>query len=222
VNPLAIQIQLASGGSVAALLAEPPRPSACFILAHGAGAGMDHPFLASLSEALCDRGIAVLRFQFPFMQLGSRRPDPPAVAQAAVRAAVQDAARRFPGLPLFAGGKSFGARMSSQAQAEAPLPAVQGLLFVGFPLHPAGKPATSRAVHLAQVRVPMLFLQGTRDALADLALMRDVVGPLAPLAKLHIVEGADHAFHVLVRSGRSDAQVLTELADTAATWMRHG
>src|SRR5207253_10947318 len=141
-------------------------------------AGMGQPFLVSLSEALCDRGIAVLRFQFPFMQQGSRRPDPPAVAQAAVRAAVEEAGRLFPELPLFAGGKSFGARMSSQAQAAEPLPGVHGLVFVGFPLHPAGKPGRSRADHLADVKLPMLFLQGTRDALAELALVQPVVAEL--------------------------------------------
>src|SRR4051812_16986636 len=164
---------------------------------------MEHSFLESLSQALCERGIAVLRFQFPFMEQGSRRPDPPAVAQAAVRAAVREAARQLPGVPLFAGGKSFGARMSSQAQAQEPLAGVRGLVFFGFPLHGAGKPSTQRAEHLAQVRLPMLFLQGTRDALADLELVRRSVAPLAERATLHVVEGADHAFHVLVRSGRT-------------------
>jgi len=181
---------------------------------------MHHDFLAALAQRLCAEGVAVLRFQFPFMQQGSRRPDPPAVAQAAVRAAVDEARQRLPGLPIFAGGKSFGARMSSQAQAADPMPGVRGLVFVGFPLHPAGKPAISRAAHLAEVGVPMLFLQGTRDALADLALVREVVQPLASRATLHVVEGADHAFHVLVRSGRNDTQVLDELATTAAQWMR--
>lgn len=189
------------------------------MFAHGAGAGMDHAFMASLAAALVARGVAVLRFQFPFMAQGSKRPDRPEVAQAAVRAAVAEAARRLPGVPLFAGGKSFGARMTSQAQAEAPLPGVRGLVFVGFPLHPAGQPGTKRAAHLAQVDVPMLFLQGTRDALADLALVRSVVEPLAPRATLHVVEGADHAFHVLVRSGRTDGEVLDELAGTIADWI---
>ena len=219
-NTLSLALPAPAGGTLAALLDSPPAPFACYVLAHGAGAGMDHAFLAALAQRLCAQGIAVLRFQFPFMQQGSRRPDPPAVAQAAVRGAVEEAARRFPGLPLFAGGKSFGARMSSQAQAAAPFPGVRGLVFVGFPLHPAGKPATARADHLAGVGVPMLFLQGTRDTLADLALVRQVVRPLEPRATLHVVEGADHAFHVLVRSGRTDAQVLDELALTAAAWMR--
>lgn len=215
-----LNLALFAGGAVAALLDLPPRPEACYVFAHGAGAGMDHVFMSALASRLAERGTAVLRFQFPFMHAGSRRPDPPEVAQAAVRAAVAEAARRVPGVPLFAGGKSFGARMSSQAQAQAPLPGVRGLAFVGFPLHPAGKPGTARAKHLAQVQVPMLFLQGTRDALADLDLLRPELAPLAPRATLHVVEGADHAFHVLVRSGRSDAEVLDELADAMVVWMR--
>lgn len=217
-NPLSIT--LPAGGSVPALLDVPSQPQACYVFAHGAGAGMEHAFMAALASALAARGIAVLRFQFPFMAQGSKRPDRPDVAQAAVRAAVAQAARQCPGLPLYAGGKSFGARMSSQAQAQDPLPGVRGLVFVGFPLHPAGQPGTQRAAHLAQVGVPMLFLQGTRDALADLDLVRATVAPLAPRAALHVVEGADHAFHVLVRSGRTDAQVLEELATTMAAWMR--
>jgi uncharacterized protein len=215
-QPLTIAVP---GGSISALLDLPPRPTACYVLAHGAGAGMTHPFMAALAAGLAGRGIAVLRFQFPFMEQGSKRPDAPAVAQAAVRAAVAEAASRWPGLPLFAGGKSFGGRMTSQAQAAQPLPGVGGLVFVGFPLHPAGKPASARAEHLAQVAVPMLFLQGTRDALADLALMRAVVGKLGHRATLHVVEGADHAFHVLVRSGRNDAQVIDELADAIVVWI---
>jgi uncharacterized protein len=215
-QPLTIAVP---GGSISALLDLPPRPTACYVLAHGAGAGMTHPFMAALAAGLAGRGIAVLRFQFPFMEQGSKRPDAPAVAQAAVRAAVAEAASRWPGLPLFAGGKSFGGRMTSQAQAAQPLPGVGGLVFVGFPLHPAGKPASARAEHLAQVAVPMLFLQGTRDALADLALMRTVVGKLGQRATLHVVEGADHAFHVLVRSGRNDAQVIDELADAIVVWI---
>jgi len=216
-TPLAIT--LPDGSTVDGLFDTPATPQACYVFAHGAGAGMNHSFMADLTNALRERGIAVLRFQFPFMQQGSKRTDPPAVAQAAVRAAVDAAAAQLPGVPLFAGGKSFGGRMSSQAQAEQPLPGVRGLVFVGFPLHPAGKPATDRAKHLAKVQVPMLFLQGTRDELADLALVRETAASLASRATLHIVEGADHSFHVLVRSGRNDAQVLAELADTAAAWM---
>ena len=219
-QPQSLTLSSPAGGPLGALLDSPSTPFACYVLAHGAGAGMDHAFLAALAQRLCALDVAVLRFQFPFMQQGTRRPDPPAVAQAAVRAAVEEAGRRIPGLPLYAGGKSFGARMSSQAQAADPLPGVRGLVFVGFPLHPAGKPGTARAAHLARVGIPMLFLQGTRDTLAELSLVRDVVQPLGPRATLHVVEGADHAFHVLVRSGRTDAEVLDELAATTVRWLR--
>jgi predicted alpha/beta-hydrolase family hydrolase len=175
--------------------------------------------MASIADGLADRGIATLRFQFPSMERGSRRPDTPAVAQAAVRAAVAEAARRLPGVPLFAGGKSFGGRMTSQAHAAAALPGVSGLVFLGFPLHPAGRPATERALHLAAVGIPMLFLQGTHDELADLTLLRSVVDPLAPRATLHLLPFADHAFHVPARSGRKDAEVRAELCDTIAGWI---
>jgi predicted alpha/beta-hydrolase family hydrolase len=197
----------------------PPAARAVLVLAHGAGAGMRHPFMEALAQALSQRGVATLRFDFPFMAHGTRRPDPPGVAQAQVRLAVEDAARRWPALPLFAGGKSFGGRMTSQAQAQQPLPGVRGIAFVGFPLHPAGKPGLDRARHLQDVALPMLFLQGTRDALADLELVRQAVAPLGARATLHVVEGADHAFHVLVRSGRTDARVLEELADTLSAWI---
>ncbi|NNU45141.1 alpha/beta hydrolase family protein [Ramlibacter montanisoli] len=217
---LPLTLSLPAGGTVSALLDTPSAPQACYVFAHGAGAGMQHAFMGLLAHALVGRGIATLRFQFPFMEAGTRRPDPPAVAQAAVRAAVDEAARRLPGVPLFAGGKSFGGRMSSQAQATQALPRVAGLVFVGFPLHPAGKPSTSRADHLAEVRLPMLFLQGTRDALAEMDLVRAVVPPLGERATLHVVEGADHAFHVLARSGRSDGEVIEELADAIAAWVR--
>jgi predicted alpha/beta-hydrolase family hydrolase len=202
------------------ILDTPAAPQACYVFAHGAGAGMHHAFMAAMAHGLVERGIACLRFEFPFMQQGSRRPDPPAVAHATVRQAVQEARHRLPGVPLFAGGKSFGGRMTSQAQAAEPLPDVRGLVFTGFPLHAAGKPSTERAAHLADVRLPMLFLQGTRDALADLALVRQALAPLADRATLHAVEGADHAFHVLVRSGRTEAQVHKELLDRMAAWMR--
>ena len=223
VTPLVVS--LSTGTSVSALLLAPAQPSALLVFAHGAGAGMDHPFMAGLAAALAGRGVATLRYQFPFMEQGSKRPDPPATAHAAVRAAVAEAAARLPGVPLYAGGKSVGGRMTSQAQSAQPLAGGRGLVFVGFPLHPAGKPGTQRAAHLAAVRLPMLFLQGTRDTLADLASIRSTVSQLGTRAALHVVEGADHSFHVLVRSGRSDAQVLEELADTAAAWMtleRHG
>jgi predicted alpha/beta-hydrolase family hydrolase len=201
-------------------LLHPPDAEAGYVFAHGAGAGMGHAFMEAIATGLAERRIATLRFQFPFMEQGSKRPDPPAVAQAAVRAALEEAAGKLPGLPLFAGGKSFGGRMTSQAQAAKPLAGVRGLVFVGFPLHPAGKPGTERAKHLAQVELPMLFLQGTRDELADLELVRSVVTPLGERATLHVVDGADHSFHVLVRSGRNDAQVREELLDTMAAWMR--
>ena len=181
---------------------------------------MHHSFMAAIAAGLAQRRIATLRFQFPFTEQGSRRPDPPAVAHAAIRAAVGEAARLLPGVPLFAGGKSYGGRMSSQAQAIEPLPGVRGLVFVGFPLHPAGKPSTSRADHLRDVQLPMLFLQGTRDTLADLPLVREVTEGLGKRATLHVVDGADHGFHVLVRSGRTDEQVRQDLLDTMATWMR--
>ncbi|MDB5900327.1 MAG: alpha/beta hydrolase [Ramlibacter sp.] len=217
---LPLRIALPDGGSVSALLVAPAHPAACYVFAHGAGAGMQHPFMVAVAGGLAQRGIATLRFQFPFMEQGSRRPDRPDVAQAAVRAAAGEAAQRLPGVPLFAGGKSFGGRMSSQAQAVAPLPQVRGLVFFGFPLHAAGKPSRERATHLAQVGVPMLFLQGTRDALADLPLVHEATQALGERATLHVVDGADHAFHVLVRSGRTDPQVLEELVEAAASWMQ--
>jgi hypothetical protein len=201
------------------LLEAPSAARAVYVFAHGAGAGMAHSFMEALAKALAARGVATLRFNFPFMEQGSKRPDSPTVAHAAIREAVAEAAKRLPGLPLFAGGKSFGGRMTSQAQAIDPLPGVRGLVFVGFPLHPAGKPSVERAKHLADVKVPMLFLQGTRDELADMALVRETTFRLGSLATLHVVEEADHAFHVLVRSGRTDAQVLEELAETMAHWM---
>ncbi len=214
-----ITIPLPAGGGTSALLDLPVNPAACYVFAHGAGAGMTHPFMAAVAAGLAARGVAVLRWQFPFMEQGSKRPDPPAVAHAAVRAAAAEAARRLPQLPLFAGGKSFGGRMTSQAQATQPLPGVRGLMFAGFPLHPAGQPGAARAAHLASVEVPMLFLQGTRDALADLALVQQVAAQLGQRATLHVVDGADHSFHVLVRSGRRDAQVVQELVDTMAGWI---
>lgn len=214
-----LSIALPSGATVSGLLLRPAEPIGCFVFAHGAGAGMHHAFLAELAQALSRHGVATLRFQFPFMESGSKRPDRPEVAQEAVRAAVAEAARRCPGMPLFAGGKSFGGRMTSQAQAARALDDVAGLVFVGFPLHPAGKPDTGRAKHLAEVQVPMIFLQGDRDALADIELMRGTVADLGPAASLHVIAGADHAFHVLARSGRSNADVIEELADFTARWM---
>ena len=204
---------------VSALLDAPAEARAALVLAHGAGAGMRHPFMAGVAASLARRGIACLRSQFPSMERGVRRPDAPAVAHATVRAAVTTASLRLPGLRLFAGGKSFGGRMTSQAQAAAPLPGVRGLVFLGFPLHPAGKPDDARAAHLTEVRVPMLFLQGTRDALADLALLQPVLARLGPRATLHRLDGADHSFHVPARSGRTDAEVLESLVDALVDWI---
>ncbi|MCZ8257137.1 MAG: dienelactone hydrolase family protein [Polaromonas sp.] len=218
-RPISLSIPLPAGGAISGLLQKPVTAEACYVFAHGAGAGMDHAFMAAIAEGLAERGIASLRFNFPFMEQGSKRPDAPAVAHAAIRAAVAETARQLPDVPLFAGGKSYGGRMSTQAQAAEPLPGVKGILLVGFPLHPAGKPSTERAAHLADVKLPMLFLQGTRDALADLALITQTTASLGKKATLHIVDGADHAFHVLVRSGRNDAQVREELLDTMAAWM---
>ena len=204
--------------SVSALLTRPAYPRACFVFAHGAGAGMTHAFMEAVAAGLGKRDIATLRYQFPYMEKGSKRPDPPAVAQAAVRAAVEQAARACAGLPLLAGGKSFGGRMTSQAQAKSALGGVVGLAFFGFPLHPAGKPSHERATHLVDVHVPMLFLQGTRDKLAEPDLLRPIVDGLRPRATLYLVEGADHSFHVPARSGRNDAEVMDDVLDAFATW----
>lgn len=219
VSPQELEIEVERADAVSALLLQPPAARACFVFAHGAGAGMTHAFMEQVAAGLCDRGIATLRFQFPYMEKGSKRPDAPAIAHAAVRAAVAEAARCCPGLALFAGGKSFGGRMTSQAQAIAPLAGVRGLAFLGFPLHPAGKPSEARAKHLGEVDVPMLFIQGTRDQLAELALLETVVKRLGPSATLHPVAEADHSFHVLVRSGRNDREVMREVVDTLAAWI---
>ncbi|MEO7335077.1 MAG: alpha/beta family hydrolase [Caldimonas sp.] len=216
VKPVHLKIAIDSQSTVSALLQAPPDARACFVLAHGAGAGMTHDFMAAMADGLAARGLATLRYQFPSMEKGSRRPDTPKVAHAAVRAAVDEAARRLPGLPLVAGGKSFGGRMTSQAQALSPLPGVRGLAFIGFPLHPAGRPADERAAHLVDVRVPMLFLQGTDDDLADLSLLRAVVERLGERASLVLFDAADHAFHVPARSGRKDADVREQLLDALA------
>jgi len=214
-----LAIEVGNSSSVSALLIRPAEARACFVFAHGAGAGMTHPFMETFATGLGERGVASLRYQFPYMEKGSRRPDPPAIAQAAVRAAVAEAGLSCPGLPLIAGGKSFGGRMTSQAQASAPLAGVRGLAFLGFPLHPAGKPSSDRAKHLAEAHVPMLFIQGTRDNLAELALMEPVVTSLGPSASLHLVREADHSFHVLARSGRNDREVMKEILDTFSTWI---
>ena len=215
-EPLAIRIS--DDQSVSGLLLAPARATACFVFAHGAGAGMKHAFMETFAEGLAERGLATLRYQFPSMENGSKRPDAPKVAHAAVRAATAEAIRRFLQLPMIAGGKSFGGRMTSQAQALEPLPGVGGLAFVGFPLHPAGKPSVERADHLEQVGILMLFLQGTRDELADLELLQPVVKKLGSLAKLALFEDADHSFHVRARSGRTDAQVMSAMRDSFVEW----
>lgn len=214
-----LRLAIDDATSVSALLGVPDDAWAAYVFAHGAGAGMAHPFMAAFADGLAARGIATLRYQFPFMEQGSKRPDAPARAQATVRAAAAEAARRWPGLPLFAGGKSFGGRMTSQAQAALPLPGVRGLVFVGFPLHPAGRPADERAKHLADVGLPMLFLQGTRDELADVALLQAQVQRLGERATLALFDDADHAFHVRARSGRTDGQTLQAMLDATADWM---
>lgn len=196
-----------------------PHAHAAYVFAHGAGAGMAHPSMAAIAEGLAARGVATLRYNFLYMERGSKRPDPPALAHNAVRAAVAHAAKLAPTLPLFAGGKSFGGRMTSQAQALAPLAGVRGLVFFAFPLHPAGKPSDARAQHLDGVGVPMLFLQGANDALADLDLLSAVVKRLGARATLATFDHADHSFHVPARSGRKDAEVLAEILDAAAAWM---
>lgn len=215
----AVTIALDGGGKVSGLLDAPADARAALVLAHGAGADMAHPFMAAVTAGLAARGTATLRYQFPYMERGSRRPDAPAVAQAAVRAAVAEAARRLPGMPLYAGGKSFGGRMTSQAQAAAPLASVRGLAFLGFPLHAPGKPGKERGTHLFQVSVPMLFLQGTRDDFARADLVESLVADLGPRATLVRLEGADHSFHVPVRSGGSDAALLAATLDALASWM---
>jgi uncharacterized protein len=215
------RVAIAVGESlrVSALLQAPPRARACYVLAHGAGAGMEHPFMAAVAAGLAQRGVATLRYQFPYMERGTKRPDPPQLAQATVRAAVREAQRLVPDLPLFAGGKSFGGRMTSQAQAAAPLPGVRGLIFLGFPLHPAGRPSQDRAKHLFDVSIPMLFLQGSRDALAALDELRPVCQALGARATLQVFADADHSFHVPARSGRDDAQVRSDVLDALVAWI---
>jgi uncharacterized protein len=216
-QPLTIAVDDVHG--VSGLLLAPPRARACYVFAHGAGAGMGHPFMAAVAAGLAERGIATLRYQFPYMEQGGRRPDPPRLAHATVRAAAAAAARLLPALALIAGGRSFGGRMTSQAQAASPLPGVRGLAFLAFPLHPAGRPSDARGDHLFDVRLPMLFLQGGRDQLADLALLRPLIERLGARASLRLIGDADHSFHVPARSGRADADVRAELKDALAEWI---
>lgn len=213
-----VGIDVGAGRRVSGLLRMPAQARCCYVMAHGAGAGMNHAFMASVASELAERRIATLRYQFPYMEQGGKRPDPPALAQATVRAAVAAASGLAPGLPLIAGGKSFGGRMTSQAQAAEPLANVRGLAFLGFPLHPAKRPSDARAKHVADVAIPMLFLQGTRDALADLTMLRPVVAALGRRATLHLVDDADHSFHVPARTGRKDADVLREMLDVLTAW----
>jgi predicted alpha/beta-hydrolase family hydrolase len=242
-----VDIEVGEAHRISGLWLAPEASRAVYVFAHGAGAGMRHAFMEAAAQGLAERGIASLRYQFPYMERGSRRPDAPPLAQATVRAAVAVAVRLAPALPLFAGGKSFGGRMSSQAQAAAPMAGVRGLvflgfplhpagepsdqraahlagvqvpmLFLGFPLHPAGEPSDQRAAHLAGVQVPMLFLQGTRDELADFSLLQPLVTRLGGHATLHAVTDADHSFHVPAKSGRKDPQVLAEVLDAFAAWI---
>jgi uncharacterized protein len=214
-----IAITVSEKTRVSGLLQAPADARACYVLAHGAGAGMTHAFMRAVAAELAERGIATLRYQFPYMESGGKRPDPPKIAHAAVRAAVAEAHRQLPQLPLFAGGKSFGGRMTSQAQAAAALPQVRGLIFLGFPLHAAKKPSQERAAHLSDVSVPMLFLQGTRDALAELGEIEPVCKALGQRATLTLFADADHSFHVPARTGRKDPEVRAALLDALTAWI---
>jgi hypothetical protein len=218
-DPQPVTIAVDGAQRVSGLLQAPPEARACYVVAHGAGAGMAHPFMGAIANELAERGIATLRYQFPYMEQGSKRPDTPKLAQATVRGAVAEASRRVPELALFAGGKSFGGRMTSQAQAASPLPGVRGLVFLGFPLHPAGRPSDERGAHLFAVQIPMLFMQGTRDSLADLQLLRTLTGQLGARATLKLFQDADHSFHVPARTGRKDSEIMAEMADALAEWI---
>jgi uncharacterized protein len=218
-NPTRIAITVDDSVRVSGLLQTPPHVWACYVLAHGAGAGMDHPFMAAVAGELATRGIGTLRYQFPYMERGTKRPDRPPLAHATVRAAVAAARSALPDVPLIAGGKSFGGRMTSQTQALVPLAGVGGLAFLGFPLHPAGRPSSDRAKHLFDIKIPMLFLQGTRDALASLDQLEPVCRQLGRRATLHLFADADHSFHVPARTGRTDAQVRAAVLDALAVWI---
>lgn len=215
-RPISIAVNQAV--RVSGLLQTPPQARACYVLAHGAGAGMNHPFMMAVAATLADRRIATLRYQFPYMERGAKRPDPPELAQATVRAAVDASVGLLPNLPVIAGGKSFGGRMTSQAQAKTPLEGVRGLAFLGFPLHPAGHPSQDRAEHLFDVRIPMLFLQGTRDALASLEQLEPLCKRLGSRTTLRLFADADHSFHVPARTGRKDAQVLGDVLNALSAW----
>jgi uncharacterized protein len=219
VNLRRLTMSVDATSNVSALLLAPNSPRACYVMAHGAGAGMEHAFMSATAHELAAANIATLRFQFPYMERGSKRTDAPPVCHATIRAAVAAAASELPSVPLIAGGRSFGGRMSSQAQAEHPLPGVRGLVFLGFPLHPAGRPETTRAAHLVKVTIPMLFLQGTRDELATLSLLEPLIEQLRPRATLHLLQDADHSFHVPAKTGRKDPDVRAGALRTMTDWI---
>jgi hypothetical protein len=217
------ELKIAVGDEqVSGLLLRPTGAKALYLFAHGAGVGMNHKSMESNAQGLAERGVATLRYQFLYMEKGSRRPDPPRIAHGAVRAAAAEAVRVAPNLPLYAGGRSFGGRMTSQAQAEKPIPGVKGIIFLGFPLHPAGKPGIERAEHLSRVKIPMLFVSGDRDALAEPELLRPVVDGVGKRATLHIVRAADHSFKVAAKSGRTSAEAEAEALDAIAEWIGRG
>src|SRR2546429_3653174 len=218
-EPRPVTIPVNDAQRVSGLLQAPRQARACCVLAHGAGAGMTHPFMTVIANGLAERGIASLRYQFPFIEQGSKRPDAPKLAHATVRAAVAEASRLVPELALFAGGKSFGGRMTSQAQAASPLPGVCGLAFLGFPLHSPGRPSVQRGKHLSEVQIPMLFLQGDRDDFANLQLLRTLCEELGARATLKLFPDADHSFHVPARTGRTDSEVRVQLLDALAEWI---
>ncbi len=218
-SPLPVTIAIDDTQRVSGLLQAPRQARACCVLAHGAGAGMAHPFMTAIADGLAERGVATLRYQFTYMERGSKRPDSPKVAHATVRAAIAQASRLVPGLALFAGGKSFGGRMTSQAHAATPLSGVRGLVFLGFPLHPPGQAADERGKHLLEVRIPMLFMQGTRDEFADLNLLQPLIERLGAHATLKTYQDADHSFHVPARTGRKDSEVRAEMLDALANWI---
>jgi predicted alpha/beta-hydrolase family hydrolase len=219
VHSTPVSIAVSDGARVSGLVQRPPGSRACLLLAHGAGAGMRHPFMAAIADDLAGLGIATLRYQFPYMEKLGKRPDPPDVCQATVRAAVAAAQELLPGLSLFAGGKSFGGRMTSQAQAVSPLSGVRGLAFVGFPLHPPQRPSDARAEHLLRVDIPMLFLQGSRDAFAQLGLLRPLIERLGARARLVLIQDADHSFHVPARAGATDAELRAAMMGALAAWI---
>ena len=207
-------------GTVSGLLIKPNKAQVLLVLAHGAGAGMRHSFMEKIAAKLANCNVATLRYQFSYMQKRSKRPDPQRVLTETVRAAVAKARKEAGNLPLFAGGKSMGGRMTSLAAAEQPLDGVRGLLFFGFPLHAAGRPGAERGQHLLDIKIPLLFLQGSRDALADLKLLKPLCARIGKRAELYVADGGDHSFHMLKSAGRSDDDVLDELVEKVVEWMK--